>query len=78
MDPNDVKTVEDLVTFVRALIGEGANAENRQTVDYLEALAAWVEDSWSVGAEPMHGLTRPDAASWSLVAAMLQAALMYE
>src|ERR671922_1316522 len=73
--PQRVESLEDLVDFVHVLVEEGpAGWENRQTVDFLEALAAWVEDSWGGGKRPAHGIPRPDSPEWKDFAQMIAAA----
>jgi hypothetical protein len=78
LDPTEVHSLEDFVAFVRRLSAEGGEAwENPTTERYLEALAAWVEDSFSEGRSPMHGGEVPTT-SWSAFAEMLIAATQYE
>jgi len=68
LEPEAVRSRSDFVDFVRSLSEQdAAEWENPQTNDYLESLAAWVED-WP------HDLT----ASWSDFAGALLAATIYE
>ena len=66
-----VETYEDLVEFISCLSQDAAhqNWENTSSADYLEAMAAWMQDT----AEK-----RSTTLSWSWVAAALLAAKYYE
>jgi hypothetical protein len=71
-----IRTRQELVAFVRLLAQRGSSIsepqiENPSTRAYLEALAAWVEDT-TTDDEPTKD---PD---WASLAAMLEAALYYE
>jgi hypothetical protein len=79
-DPERVQTVEDFVEFVRRLSADQSPEweERRATAEFLEAMAAWVEDSWVGEGAPMHGIPRPDPPSWSAFAQALLGATVYE
>jgi transglutaminase-like putative cysteine protease len=77
-DPDSVRSLEDFAAFARGLSTEPTEQWRSATPQaYLEALAAWVEDSFLYEGEPMHGLERPEP-SWSTFATMLRAAAIYE
>jgi len=68
LDPGGVQSRSDFVAFVRTLSEEdSAGWENPQTAQYLESLAAWVED-WP----------QELAGTWRDLAAALLAATVYE
>jgi hypothetical protein len=67
-DPETVSSKAEFVEFVRWLRESGAAEDENPTTDrFLDALAAWVEDSAQVG-EP----------SWRSFAVILAAAATYE
>ena len=76
-DSSRVGSLADLALFARQLGTEAAGAENPTTERFLEALAAWIEDSYvGKASPPPHGI---DAVpSWNVFAIMLTAALEYE
>jgi hypothetical protein len=68
VDPKQVETCADFAVFVRSLSKQDASKwESATAADYLESMAAWVEDS-------PHEL-QP---SWSAFATAVVAATMYE
>ncbi|MDX6451904.1 MAG: hypothetical protein QOH16_1953 [Gaiellaceae bacterium] len=68
VDPKQVQTRADFALFVRWLGEQDASAwESATAADYLESLAAWVED-WPQELEP----------SWSAFATAVVAATTYE
>ncbi|MBB1246083.1 hypothetical protein GL263_21370 [Streptomyces durbertensis] len=70
----------ELAAFVRALhqehLRQGHEWENRTLDHFLEALAAWIEDSpgWYRNA----GQELPEAGDWTFLARALSAAAHYE
>ena len=65
--------------FVRKLAAQAKNPtdwENQNLPDFLEALAAWVDDM--DGYFNNQGLPTPGQPSWELVGKMLAAATIYE
>ena len=77
---NAVATKSDLVSFVEALAEELRNDsslwKNTSLELFLEALAAWIQDS--DGYYENHGMAVPESPSWKNVAEMLLAATMYD
>jgi len=77
-NPDNVKSLEDLVAFIHRLRAEDQSAWENPTTDmFLEALAAWIESNFLSEGTPMHRLPRPEP-SWSAFALMLTAATAYE
>ncbi|AYC40177.1 DUF7660 family protein [Streptomyces griseorubiginosus] len=78
--PEQVNSREDLASFVRSLhhshAEEGDSWENPDLARFLEALAAWIDDSdgWFRNA----GRESPVNCNWSFFAQALQAATAYE
>ncbi|MEW1905011.1 hypothetical protein [Streptomyces sp. NPDC086147] len=81
LTPDDeVHNRDELVSFVRELhqdfLRKGQEGENRTLDGFLEALAAWMQDSpgWYRNA----GKELPDGGDWTFLARALQAATVYE
>ncbi len=77
--PAEIRSREGFASFVRALQQECATSqdwENYNLEDYLEAVAAWVEDM--DGYFISRGEPIPAQPSWSLFAEILVAARSYE
>ncbi|MGW1930936.1 DUF7660 family protein [Streptomyces sp. NPDC001919] len=79
--PDDVvRNRDELVSFVRELhqdyVRRGDEWENRTLDHFLEALAAWMDDSpgWYRNA----GEELPERGDWTFLARALQAATVYE
>ena len=79
LDPDEVRSREDLVQFVTSLRNElvsGSEWENDTLDRYLEALAGFTQDLH--GAYENQGEQVPEQPTWSTVARMLLAATAYE
>lgn len=79
LDPEMVRSREDLVHFVTSLRAEllaGPGWENETLDRYLEALAGYTQDMH--GAYQNRGEPVPEHPSWSTIATMLLAATAYE
>jgi hypothetical protein len=76
-DPDSVRSLEEFAAFARDLSTEPTEWSSATPEAYLEALAAWLEDSFLRQGVPLHGVERPEP-SWSAFATMLQAATVYE
>ncbi|MFD9463015.1 hypothetical protein [Streptomyces sp. NPDC060027] len=78
--PEHVGSREDLAAFVRSLHrshGEdGSSWENPDLPSFLEALAAWIDDSG--GWYSNTGRELPASGDWRFFARALQAATIYE
>ncbi|MEV7871444.1 hypothetical protein AB0P17_36330 [Streptomyces sp. NPDC088124] len=77
---DDVRTRDDLIGFLGEAVADlsrgGAGWENTSLEDFLEALAAWLQDMPGVFAN--RGQPVPNQPDWNLVARMIMAARMYE
>ena len=80
INPNNIKTKNDLIKFVKGLANEAAsnsnNWENEKLPFFLEAMAAWIEDM--DGYYKNQGEPIPIQPSWKTIGEILQAATMYE
>ncbi|MGI5478738.1 DUF7660 family protein [Streptomyces lavendofoliae] len=79
LTPDDeVHTREELVAFVRSLhqdcLARGHEWENQTLDRFLEALAAWMEDSPGC----LRSQRMPQGGDWTYLAKALQAATLYE
>ncbi|WP_246108821.1 DUF7660 family protein [Streptomyces sedi] len=81
LGPDDeIRSREELAAFVRALhqdfLRSGGEWENQTLATFLEALAAWVDDS--PGFYRNFGKELPASGDWTFLARALQAATVYE
>lgn len=76
----NVKTKEELIQFIhhlrKDLLANEEEWENVSLADYLDAMAAWMEDM--DGYYKNTGQPIPEQASWKTLADILFAATMYE
>ncbi|MFF5451660.1 hypothetical protein ACFY40_10520 [Streptomyces sp. NPDC012950] len=76
----EVRSRDELVSFVRELhqdfLRNGHEWENQTLGGFLEALAAWMQDS--PGWYRNLGKELPEGGDWTFVARALQAATVYE
>ncbi|MEU7389804.1 DUF7660 family protein [Streptomyces tanashiensis] len=77
---SEVRSRDELVSFVRELhqeyVRKGHEWENPTLDTFLEALAAWMQDS--PGWYRNFGKELPDSGDWTFLARALQAATVYE
>ncbi len=77
---SEVRSRDELVSFVQELHREflrnGHEWENQTLGSFLEALAAWMQDS--PGWYRNFGKDLPDGGDWTFLARALQAAKVYE
>ena len=80
INPEDIKTKNDLVKFVESLAKEASTAskdwENEDLPSFLEAMAAWIEDM--DGYYKNRGEPIPSQPSWKTIGEILKAATIYE
>jgi hypothetical protein len=78
--PNDVNTRKDFIEYVASLAQEATtdDIENRSTARYLEAAAAWAQDSGGAYARTGEDVPELSPEAWRFIARMLDAALVYE
>jgi hypothetical protein len=81
LTPDDeIRSREELATFVRTLhqdfLRQGDAWENNTLANFLEALAAWVDDC--PGWYQNFGKELPADGDWTFIARALQAAKVYE
>ena len=78
--PSTIQSRTDFITLLRTLLRELRDKpetwENRTLPQFLEALAAWIEDL--DGFYRNQGRSVPDQPSWEMLAEMLLAARVYE
>lgn len=78
--PDRVDSREALASFVRSLhrdhAGNATSWDNADLGDFLEALAAWIDDAAGWYRSAGHDL--PDSVDWAFFARALSAAAVYE
>jgi hypothetical protein len=76
----EIRSPHDLAEFIRLLrqnyVDNPQSWENDNLSAYLDAMAAWVDDS--EGYFKNHSQPLPDPEMWKLIALVLYAATMYE
>jgi hypothetical protein len=77
---DDIRTRDDLVEYLRILAGRVRRneivVENEQVADYIEASSAWLNDM--DGYFSNRGQTAPQSPSWSIIAMIMAAGIVYE
>lgn len=80
MNPAPIRSRADLSEYLDALasaVRQGkVSVENMTTEDFLDAASAWIADMDGYFAQ--RGEATPEEPTWSLIAAIFQAALIYE
>lgn len=78
---DDIHDRESLSRYLEALARQVAQGEipveNPQTADYIDAAGRWTASMDAYFAN-VHGTEAPSQPDWSMVAAILTAAVMYE
>lgn len=76
----NVQTKQDFITFIEAmqadLIDNPSDWQNKNLLDFLEALGRWTEDM--DGYYINHNLPIPENVSWNVFTDILMAARIYE